>query len=265
MMNRTNSNIIPWVSGLTVIQSAIFFLAALFHFGVPNFTGIDILSLPEILPAGIVEASIGLFLALSTLALITRRSWARQFSLFTYGYALLGVFIGIFSLSGVFSSLKGQGAQASLSNDLYYHMLMLMLILISLALLLTRGGNPNLIARMLVRLTGGVQIFLGIVFWITDADGLIPIHIANGLLFVLSLWVLIYLAARAGAPAGWILFTTAWSLLVPILGLTQANLLVGPDHWIIQVIHLLVGVGAIGLGERLASRFPHFRELASLG
>jgi hypothetical protein len=43
-----------------------------------------------------------------------------------------------------------------------------------------------------------------------------------------------------------------WGLIAPILGLTQANILTGNFHWVIQVIHLLIGIGAMGWGERLA-------------
>ena len=38
------------------------------------------------------------------------------------------------------------------------------------------------------------------------------------------------------------------------LGLTQALLLNGSAHWIVQVLHLLVGLGAIGLAEMLTRR-----------
>jgi hypothetical protein len=43
-----------------------------------------------------------------------------------------------------------------------------------------------------------------------------------------------------------------WGLVVPILGLNQDRLLVGSAHWVIEVLHLLVGLGAVGLAERLA-------------
>jgi hypothetical protein len=46
----------------------------------------------------------------------------------------------------------------------------------------------------------------------------------------------------------------AWGLIAPILGLTQANLLDNNWHWVIQVVHLLVGLAAIGTGEGLAQR-----------
>jgi hypothetical protein len=44
-----------------------------------------------------------------------------------------------------------------------------------------------------------------------------------------------------------------WGLIVPILGVTQTRLLPGPAHWLIQTLHLLVGLVAIGLAGRLVS------------
>jgi hypothetical protein len=44
-----------------------------------------------------------------------------------------------------------------------------------------------------------------------------------------------------------------WGLLVVIVGLTQTSLLTGSLHWLVQVIHLLLGIGLIGLAERLAT------------
>jgi hypothetical protein len=45
-----------------------------------------------------------------------------------------------------------------------------------------------------------------------------------------------------------------WGLIVPIVGLTQRELLPGSAHWVIQVIHLLLGIGLLALAENLATR-----------
>jgi len=51
-----------------------------------------------------------------------------------------------------------------------------------------------------------------------------------------------------------VIAAVAWGLIAPILGLTQANLLTNNWHWVIQVLHLLVGLAAIGTGEGLVQR-----------
>jgi hypothetical protein len=109
-------------------------------------------------------------------------------------------------------------------------------------------------ARILVRLTGFTLIVLGTLFWAGQALTLIPLHMQVGLVFVISLWALAALAARAGAPVGLVGVTFAWGLVVPVLGMLQDRLLPGSAHWIIKTLHLLVGLGAMGLAEELTAR-----------
>ncbi|HUZ87556.1 MAG TPA: hypothetical protein VNF26_11475 [Candidatus Baltobacterales bacterium] len=110
------------------------------------------------------------------------------------------------------------------------------------------------VAQMTVRVCGVVLLVLGVIFWTGNLDSLRLVHILLGLLLVLGLWTLALLAARARAAIGLAGLGFAWGLFATVLGLTQVNLLTGGWHWVIQVIHLLVGVGAIGIAELLARR-----------
>jgi hypothetical protein len=110
------------------------------------------------------------------------------------------------------------------------------------------------IAHMTIRISGLLLLLLGIAIWTGRADGVIPVHQLLGFILVLSLWTLSFLAARAGVPMQWVALAVAWGLVAPILGLTQEGLLTGGWHWTIQVLHLLIGLGAIGMGENLALR-----------
>jgi hypothetical protein len=110
------------------------------------------------------------------------------------------------------------------------------------------------VAHMTIRISGLLLLLLGIAIWTGRADGVIPVHQLLGLVLVLSLWTLSFLAARAGVPMQWVALAVAWGLVAPILGLTQEGLLTGGWHWTIQVLHLLIGLGAIGMGENLALR-----------
>jgi hypothetical protein len=110
------------------------------------------------------------------------------------------------------------------------------------------------VAQLLVRLTGLVQLVLGALFWTGNSLNLIPVHMLVGILLVLSLWVLAFLAARAGVTPGLIVLASVWGLIVPILGYNQTQLLIGDAHWVIQVVHLLVGLGAIAQAEGLAAQ-----------
>jgi hypothetical protein len=120
--------------------------------------------------------------------------------------------------------------------------------------------RPATIAHMTIRVSGLLLILLGLAIWTGRADQVTPIHELLGFVLVLALWTLSFFAARAGVPMRWVVLAVAWGLAAPVLGLTQQNLVTGDWHWTIQVLHLLIGVGAIGQGESLATRM---RQVAS--
>ena len=110
------------------------------------------------------------------------------------------------------------------------------------------------VVHMTLRISGVLLILLGLAIWTGRADAIIPVHEFLGFVLVLSLWTLAYFGARAGVPRGIVIAAVAWGLIAPILGLTQADLLTNNWHWVIQVLHLLVGLAAIGTGEGLVQR-----------
>jgi hypothetical protein len=75
-----------------------------------------------------------------------------------------------------------------------------------------------------------------------------------GITLVLALWALAILGAVTRVGIGLVALALVWGAITPVLGLTQTRLLPGPAHWLIQVAHLLVGLGLIGLGGTLARR-----------
>jgi hypothetical protein len=107
---------------------------------------------------------------------------------------------------------------------------------------------------MLIRVCAVVLIALGILFWTGNALPLVPLHTLVGLVLVLALWTLAGLAARAGVSLPLVAAAVAWGLVVPVFGLTQDGLLTGDAHWVIRVLHLLVGLVAVGMGEALGAR-----------
>jgi len=98
---------------------------------------------------------------------------------------------------------------------------------------------------------GGVLLVLGIIIWTSEADELVPVHIAVGLLLVLSLWTLAVIAWRSGVAVGTVAFAASWGALVVALGMLQEELVPGDLHWTIQVLHLAISMGAIWWGRRL--------------
>jgi hypothetical protein len=114
--------------------------------------------------------------------------------------------------------------------------------------------TPVLMTRIVGRSIAVVEVILGVLFWTGNADSLQPVHIAVGLLLVVDLWAAVALGLRAGAPIGLAVLAVVWSLGMPLFGLAQTNLLPGAAHPVIQVLHLIVGLAAVGLVEALAAR-----------
>jgi uncharacterized membrane protein len=95
---------------------------------------------------------------------------------------------------------------------------------------------------------------LGLAFWTGNLLGLVDLHQLLGLLLVLGLWTQAALAHRAGVPAGMVAGAAVLGLVVPIFGLTQRELLPGSAHVVVEVVHLLLGLGLLALAENLAVR-----------
>lgn len=103
---------------------------------------------------------------------------------------------------------------------------------------------------MFMRAAIAVQLVLGIGFWTGRWYGLVNVHMAIGVLFVLALWVI---AARAiSRQKGLAAFAIVWGLVVAALGMTQQQILVGDLHWVIRVLHLAIGIATMPIAERLA-------------
>lgn len=108
------------------------------------------------------------------------------------------------------------------------------------------------VALWVVRITGLLQVVLGVLFWFGIARTLVSVHMISGTILVLGLWFLAFQAIQTGANPGLGYLSIIWGLLTVILGITQPGLLPGSLHWVIQVLHLLVGIGAMGLADNNA-------------
>jgi hypothetical protein len=106
--------------------------------------------------------------------------------------------------------------------------------------------------RIVMRASILILLVLGVLFWTGNALALVPLHMLFGLLLVLGLWTVAGLAVSRGASPGQAVAAAILGLAVIGLGMTQTQLLPGANHWIIRVLHLLLGLGVMGMAERLA-------------
>ena len=114
------------------------------------------------------------------------------------------------------------------------------------------------IASVVLSLAGILALISGLLFWTGTALNLVSMHMLLGFLSVAALWI-VGIGQAFAKGGSWVI--AACTLLVGALtiwvGLYQASLLVGPLHWIIDVIHLMLGILTIGLGHMGAA---HYRK-----
>lgn len=112
------------------------------------------------------------------------------------------------------------------------------------------------IAAAVLSLAGLLALISGLLFWAGIALNLMTLHMLLGFLAVGALWVIG--VAQAFAPGGnWIIASVALIVGVSmiVIGMMQSSLIIGKFHWVVQVIHLVLGLLTIGLGHMAAARY----------
>jgi hypothetical protein len=115
------------------------------------------------------------------------------------------------------------------------------------------------IIQWVLGLAGLSALVLGLTMWIFHID-LVNIHMLLGftvalLLLILSIMMLFVREVRVLGIVGII-----YAPILPLFGLTQMGLLVGDLHWLIQIAHLLVGLGALSLMGIMSRRYLDLRS-----
>jgi hypothetical protein len=113
------------------------------------------------------------------------------------------------------------------------------------------------IFQVIWRIAGLLLVLLGLGFWTGHLLNLVAAHIALGVLFVGSLAGVATIAALQGRLLASATPMYVLAVAVLLLGGIQTRLLPGPVHWIVQLVHLALGVGAAALAERIARRIRH--------
>ncbi|GER88483.1 hypothetical protein KDW_26450 [Dictyobacter vulcani] len=121
------------------------------------------------------------------------------------------------------------------------------------------------IGIMALRICVLLALIIGILLWAHLIPGsIVMIHMLLGLLAMVALWMLGFGIATApkGRNMGLAIGAFVLGLLLPVVGLGQLSWLPGSSHIVIQIIHLLIGLGAIGVGEMIAARYKRSNKLA---
>ena len=114
---------------------------------------------------------------------------------------------------------------------------------------------------MIVRVAVLVVLILGVSFWLnwinTDTNPvLLDIHEIAGMLIGLGLLLVGIILIAWGGNASLGMVSIILAALLPIVGMGQANWLAGDSdpHWLIQLLHLALGLVAFSLVEIGGSR-----------
>ena len=116
------------------------------------------------------------------------------------------------------------------------------------------------VSQWVVRIGGVLLLLSGLLFWTGDAPrSLVPVHMLIGVLLVLALIAMAVLGAQWGVPMGLAIGAVVLALIVLALGWTQTSLVPGSTHWVIQALHLILGMAAVGIGEAIGGRVRRAR------
>ena len=106
---------------------------------------------------------------------------------------------------------------------------------------------------MLLRLLIAVQLIVGVGLWLGYWVGLVGLHMALGTLFVLTLWGIAIIALAKRRMTGVAVGAIVLGVVIAGFGMAQRTLLVGDLHWIVRLVHLLLGISAMPLAERMTA------------
>lgn len=112
----------------------------------------------------------------------------------------------------------------------------------------------------ILRIAGSVALVLGLLIWAFQLDNITNIHMLFGLLVTLALLVISLLAAFTRGLRLLGIIGIVYAFILPLLGMNQETLLIGNLHWLIQVIHMLVGVGSLALAGVISVRYRRLKQ-----
>jgi hypothetical protein len=107
--------------------------------------------------------------------------------------------------------------------------------------------------RWVARLDGIVALILGIILW-AGSPGLLKIHILTGFIMSITMLLIGLVGFFARVKPALPIIAIVWAPLLPYVGFAQLKLFPGGSHIVIQVIHLIIGVCAIGIAEALVAK-----------
>ena len=112
-----------------------------------------------------------------------------------------------------------------------------------------------LVIQNAVRVLGLILLVLGFSFWSGHLLRYVPVHMRIGEVVIGLLWILAGIGMRKGVPPGLVLGGMFYGVIVLAFAFRMGSFLPGQAHEVIRAVHLLLGLGAIGMVEVIGGRF----------
>src|ERR1700677_2766750 len=105
--------------------------------------------------------------------------------------------------------------------------------------------------RWCIRIAWLAALVLGLLIWSGRLGGALNVHMTLGWVVAAALLILAVYGLVSGVRIPLAIASLVWAPLTVYVGVMQNQLMPGSSHWMIETIHLLLGVGAIGMAEAL--------------
>ncbi len=115
----------------------------------------------------------------------------------------------------------------------------------------------TLVTKLLVwilRLSFLAALGLGLALWSGHGYGYLRWHMWLGFIVTFALLLLVIVSFLSRVNPALPFVAIIWAVALPAIGIAQLRIMTGNNHWAIQTVHLILGLGAIGLGEALSKR-----------
>jgi hypothetical protein len=112
----------------------------------------------------------------------------------------------------------------------------------------------TVILRWIIRVAFLGGLLLGIPLWLGHGYTFLRLHMWLGFIVAFALLIIVILSLLTKVKPVLPVISLLWAVALPFIGIAQLHMMPGANHWVIQVIHVLLALGAIGLGEALSKR-----------
>ncbi len=101
---------------------------------------------------------------------------------------------------------------------------------------------------------------MGLLLWKGGFAGTLRLHMTLGAIVAVYLIILALAAGSARVQVPMAIVSVLWAAATLYIGTAQSGLMPGSSHWVVEALHLILGIGAIGLAEMLAGAVTRQRR-----